>query len=375
MPSAKLLALPALLAGVIYYGALNDPYGSFDERVPVGAGGSIRADIELGSALSFDKGSLLIRSHEEDEVRVVADIGGWGSYAVDLDLSHEGDQVELVGRVDGPLDWLFGGPRVDVQVFVPRDFTVEAHIDGGPLSLEDLVGPVTAVVERTDVSLRRAEGRVVVESERGSITAEDVEGEFVVRSSEGAIDVAGVRGSLVVDSGRGDVEIDSVRGDVRVQSDRGRVEVESVRGNLAIRSDRGRVEAREIDGAVDARTGRGGIELDAIDGVVSARSERGSIDVHFEGDPAGDIQTGRGSIYVAVPDEAGFDLDARTERGRIEVGGGVDEHDDRDGRDDDALEERPARSHFREAELVRPVGGGGRELRLRANSGSITIDD
>lgn len=373
--SPKLLSVIGLvglaLGGLAVY-SYEAP--GFDERVPVGGGGTLDVDIVLGGGFSFDHGSLHIRSHDADDVRVQADVSGWGAYAVDLDLSHEGERAELIGRVDGPLDWMFGGPTVNVSVWVPRDFTVDASIQGGPLVLEDLVGPLVANVDE-DVTLRRVEGKVRLDSARGAVEVEDVDGELSVRSERGDIEVTGVRGLLSVTAERGEVEIESVTGDVEVESDSGSVEVEDVRGDATITTGRGRIEAGQIRGTIVANTDRGGIELDEIDGEVRAHSRRGSIEVEFDGDPVGEIETGHGSIEIEVPEGAAFDLVARTERGRIRIGDDADEFgDDDDAEDDDDGDERRL-GRRRPEELARAINGGGGRLQLRTGRGTIRIDD
>ena len=95
------------------------------------------------SSTTFTR-SLAIRSHEADDVRVVADSIGWGRYAVDLDVTQEDERISLVGRVEGTLHWIFGGPSVDIEIRVPPGVGVDARIEGGPLLLEDL----TSLLER-----------------------------------------------------------------------------------------------------------------------------------------------------------------------------------------------------------------------------------
>ena len=376
----KVWSIPAAASIALVAGVFSGR--DLDQRIPVGPGGSIAVDLELGAGIAFDYGSLTIRSHEAEDVRIESETTGWGRYAVDFDLSRDGEHVELVGRVDGLLDWMFGGPTVDVSVWVPRDFAVEARIEGGPLVLEDLAGPISAEVEDTDVTLRRAEGPVRIASDRGAIEVEDVEGDLQIRTRRGEIDVTGVRGAVNVTTDRGDVEIASVTGRVDITSGSGSVEIDGVRGDISVKTDRGRIEAEDIEGDIDARTGRGGIQLQEIDGAVHAQSRRGSIEVTFEGDPRGEIETERGSIEIEVDEGASFTLDARTERGDIRIGDDAGDPDDGDlddlGADDqgDGDRERGLRLfRDRDEELVREINGGGDTLRLRTGRGSIRIRD
>jgi DUF4097 and DUF4098 domain-containing protein YvlB len=389
--SRGLLALFGVAFAVLAAALLFGGGARLDERLPVGPGGALAADIALGEGFSSDEGSLRIRSHEDGDVRVLAETSGWGTYAVDFDLSQAGDRVSLVGRVEGALHWLFGGPTVRVSVWVPHDFTVDAHIAGAPLILEDLVGPVTARVDAGDVTLRRARGKVSLANTQGSLEFEDVEGDLELRSQNGEIDVRGVQGSVSVTADHGSVEIESVRGPVlvgskggrlhgsvdvesvtgpvSVESGSGQVEIEGVRGEVTVTTDRGHVEADDVEGDVVARTTRGDVQLEQIEGGVRAYSERGSIEVEFDGDPHGEIETGRGGIEIRAPEGARFDLDARTERGRIE-GAHADSLESAAAGDEDGVREDGSR----EAQVVQAINGGGRPLRLRTGRGSIRVD-
>jgi hypothetical protein len=365
------------------------PGADLDQRIPVGPGGSAVVDLELEGGFSLEPGSLTIRSHEADDVHVAAETSGWGTYAVALDLSATQDRVTLVGRVDGALSWLFGGPTVDVRLWVPRDFTVEARVSGVPIDLEDLVAPlvVSAQVEEGDVSLRRSAGRFRLATRAGAIEVEDLTGDLDVRSQNGEIDVDGVRGSVSATAEHGEVEIGSVRGPVHVGSGggrrhgsvdveevdgevtvevgRGEVEIERVKGPVSVRTDRGAIDVEEVDGDIVARTEAGAIELANVDGNVRARSERGAIEITFRGVPRGEVETGRGDIHVATPGGVGFDLDARSGRGEIVVAS-----DGAPGAEDGEA----SRGRSREAQWVQPVRGGGPLLRLRTSRGSIAVD-
>lgn len=387
----KFLAVPVLLGAALF---AVEPMGegNVDRRLEVPRGGRVDVDLVLGGGLAFDHGSLTIRSHDADDVRLLAETTGWGQYAVDLETEARDDRLAVVGRVDGPLDWMFGGPTVDVSLWVPSDLQVDAHIEGGPLVLEDLSGPIQASVDASDVTLRRAEGPVELSVGTGSAVVEDVEGDLVVRSRRGRVEVSGVQGGLTVEALHGsveiesvtgpvtvagaggplhgDVDIDSVTGPVSIETDRGSIDVNDVRGDVTLRTARGRIEGTDIRGQVVARTERGGIDLDDVDGRVRLESGRGSIDVHFDGPPEGELITDRGSISVRVPGGAAFDLDARTARGEVRVG----DHDAAAWQgtgDDGEMDEPEGRGQV----VVRQIHGGGPTLVLRSGRGSIRVDD
>lgn len=372
--SPKLLGL--LAGSFLILVTLTTGQNDFDKRVPVQAGAPIEIDLELTGGIASDHGSLQIRSHDGDDVHVSAEISGWARWAVELELEAQGDGARLRGRVDSHLAWLFGGPTADITVEVPRASTLAVRIEGGPLLLEDLAGPITATVNAADVTLRRADGAVHLTLGRGDLEVEDVEGDLTVRSERGHIEVAGVGGAVEISAGHGSVEIESVEGPVRVVGGggrfRGHVKIDSVRGPVIVETDRGKVELEDVRGDIRVVTNRGRIEAENIDGAAYLRSSRGSIKVEFDGSPRGDIETGRGSIDIQVPEDSSFDLDARTERGEISVGdpddwaivdlGGTGSDESRRGR-------------WRGESVLQAVNGGGQSLKLRTGRGSIRIDD
>lgn len=295
-----------------------------DRRLPAQPGGRLSIDMQLGWGLAFDKGSLTISSHDADEVRVVVDTSGWGEYAVDIDIEEVANGVRVEGRVDGLLHWLFGGPTVDLRVWVPIDYSVDARIEDGPLVIEDLKGPVEARVEGDRLIVRRTEGGLRLVAKGGPISVEDVEGSLDLESQDSDVDVSGARGSLRVRSGRGRVEISSATGRVDVETSSGRIEVERVDGDARLVSDSGGIEIDGMKGDLEVRTGRGRIQVEELEGRVLARSGRGGIEVRFASDPAGVVETQRGSIDIEVPRGSGFDLEASTGRGSIELDSDLD---------------------------------------------------
>jgi hypothetical protein len=306
-----------------------------DRRVAAQSGGKLAIDMQLAWGFAFDKGSLTISSHDADEVRVVVDTSGWGEYAVDVEVTELPDGVRVEGRVDGLLHWLFGGPTVDLSVWVPGDYSVDARIEDGPLLIEDLKGSVEARVEGDSLVVRRSDGELRLVSRGGPISVEDIEGSLDLESHDSDVQVSGVRGSLRVRSGRGRADISSVTGRADVESSSGRIEVDRVDGVARFVSDSGSIDVDGAEGQLEVRTGRGRIQVDDVEGRVLAHSGRGGIDVRFSGEPEGVIETERGSIDVEVPRGSSFDLEAATARGRVELDSDLAfEHTTAEGRAD-----------------------------------------
>ena len=65
-------------------------------------------------------------------IKANLDTTGWGAWAFGLDASETPDGVRVIGDVNGTLHWLFSGPTVEMRVWVPAGYEIDAHASGGP---------------------------------------------------------------------------------------------------------------------------------------------------------------------------------------------------------------------------------------------------
>ncbi len=218
-----------------------------------------------------------------------------------FDLEHTEKGVRLSDRLSwGVLGSLFG--RVQVRTWVPADHGVDVRTGCGPVAVRGLRAPV---------ALRSADG---------ALRIDDVWGPIFAVTSSGSIAARGVRGEL-----------------------------------RAYTSD-GTVEVEDSDGSIDACTAAGWIGLTRVAGPVLARSSSGSIYVGFRGRPSGTVATSSGTIEVAVPADAAFELRAQAQGGSIEL--------------DPALC-REASGGVRSVRAL--VNGGGDCLWLRSTGGNVYV--
>jgi hypothetical protein len=307
------LALIGLLAGAAPLRAEE-----IDERVPVAEGGRIVIDFDLGIGLRPDRGRVEVATHAAPDVRVVASTSGWASGWVRITLAPDPAGARVEGRVDGALSWLFGGPHVELQVFVPAG---------------------------TNVDLRTTVGPVRVTGVRGSLR---------VRVDDGDLEVREAYGDAKLRTLRGDVEVADLHGDLEVKSSEGALEIEGIHGDVRARATLGSIEARRVDGSVSARAAEGDIELAEVRGPVEARTGLGTVRTGFAGPPQGALETADGDLEVSFPTRAAADLDARASA--LEIGAGVEFAGER-GPD----------------HAVGTLAGGGAPLWLRAERGRIRL--
>ena len=255
-----------------------------------------------------------------------------GSDTLHLDVSTGSGRIEVsagepgtarvIGRIRGRAGGWSGGNRAEVE---ERVRAIEA---APPVSLDgnDLL------VGHLDRSRRR----------RISISYE------VVVPPNSTVDAR---------TGSGALRVEGVAGTVEARTGSGRTRVADVAGDVTARTGSGSIEIDAVGGAVNARTGSGSIRIDGIDAALRARTGSGGIRV--AGSPGGgwDLDTGSGSIGIDLPNDAAFEVDARTGSGSVRS----DHPVTMDG-------------EARRGRLRGTVRGGGPRVTLRTGSGRITID-
>lgn len=171
--------------------------------------------------------------------------------------------------------------------------------------------------------------------------------------------------SLVARSGDGSIEVRGLHGKIDVNTDDGSVRAEEIGGDLVARTGDGSVHCRKVDGQAEIRTGDGSVGLDGVLAGVTIETRDGSIEVTARpGSRTGtdwDVTTGDGNVQLEVPKGFGAEIDARSGDGRVRVDTLTDTPEGRSRED----EERSA--------VAGRLGGGGKALRVRSSSGSITV--
>jgi len=169
---------------------------------------------------------------------------------------------------------------------------------------------------------------------------------LVARSGDGSIGIERVEGKLELHTGDGSVKGRDVTGTLRVTTGDGTLRFDDVNGSLDLESGDGGVRVSGRLNALTLRTGDGGVEVRAEDG--------SAMTADWE------VRTGDGGLRLELPASFNATLDASTGDGGVRVRGFGDPA--ADGPSGDAP-----------SEVSRPLGSGGKRLRLRSDSGTITI--
>jgi Putative adhesin len=224
------------------------------------------------------------------------------------------------------------------------------------------VGPDQQTVDRIHVNATQDGGAITIDVPKPSPLATTG-----LRRTPGANLVVSVpfNAAVVARSGDGSIEVRRVNGKLDLDTGDGGVRVEEVAGALVVRTGDGNVSGRKVDGQVEIHTGDGTVGLDGVLTGVRIETRDGAVEVTARPgsrtDSDWDVTSGDGDVHVEVPRGFGAEVDARTGDGRVRIESITDTGDAKqdEGEDRDSATGR--------------LGGGGKALRLRTSSGSITV--
>jgi len=174
-----------------------------------------------------------------------------------------------------------------------------------------------------------------------------------------------LRTAVLARSGDGSIQVRRVTGAIDLDTEDGSISLEEVAGTLVARTGDGSVHAQKVDGQVEIHTGDGSVGLDGVLTGVTVETRDGSVEVTARPgsrtDGEWDVTTGDGDVSLEVPEGFGADVDARTGDGRVRIDSITDTTD-------------AGKNEGEERESVAgKLGGGGKALRIRTSSGSITV--
>ncbi len=299
--------------------------GSFDRTLKVT--GPVDLDIETGS------GSITVRPGEGGTVHIIGTIKARSDWGLNWSGAQEkvrqleanppivqtGNLIRIGYIEDRELR---RNISISYEVTVPRETKLRSHTGSGSQTVDGIQGPVYAETGSGSLTMSSIGSEVEVDTGSGGIELRAIQGRVKASTGSGSIRGVQVAGAVVASTGSGSVDLEvTAPGDIEVDTGSGGVEVRGVRGGLVV------------------ETGSGSITVD--------------------GEPVKgwNLSTGSGNIAVQLPNQAAFDLDARTSSGGI-------------------YSQHPitVQGSIGKRELRGKVRGGGVLLALSTGSGSIRIE-
>jgi len=320
---------PALLALVLSLAATMasrparaSDDGHFDRTLSVT--GAVDLDVQTGS------GEISVRTGDSSKVeihgRIHANHGWFGAEAeqrvheieANPPIEQNGNTIR-VGHIENH-DWK-NNISISYELVVPVQTKLRSESGSGDQVIAGIAGPADA------------------------------------SSGSGRLRLSNIGGETHARTGSGDIELNGIQGAARVVAGSGSIRAIGIAGALTASSGSGSVKFEQTAaGDVEIGTGSGDVEIKGAKGALKVQTGSGSITA--QGNPSGDwrLHTGSGDVTVELPQQAAFNLVARTSSGSI-----------------DSSREIAVQGKLSPRELQGKVGGGGPTVELSTSSGSIQI--
>jgi len=313
----------ALLAGVLAVSTAASASARGDFQRTLKVSGSVNLQVENGS------GSIDIRTGNSGEVSVTGHI--WAS--------------EWFGNADEKVKRLQSNPPIQQS---GNDIRI-GHIDDPELRRNVSVSYEIVVPQSTQVHSSTGSGRQDISGIAGPLDAS---------TGSGGMKISDIGSGVRARSGSGTIEIDGVKGSVYARAGSGSIRAIGVAGGFDAETGSGHITLEQTaPGSVHAQTGSGGMELRNVRG--SLQAEAGSGHIKAEGQATGQwlVRTGSGGVELRFPQNASFELSARTGSGSITMNHPL-----------------TVQGSIGRKEVHGKVGGGGVPVDVHTGSGSIVID-
>jgi hypothetical protein len=219
-----------------------------------------------------------------------------------------------------------------------------------------------ALADAIEVKAEQSGNAITVEAKKPAA----VQSLFGLKVSPSAKIVATVprQCNLVARTGDGSISVERIAGRVELNTGDGSLKVVDLSGSVRAHTGDGSVTFEDIQGAADIDSGDGSGSVSGRLSSVRLRTGDGTLDLRAEEGSAmtddWELRTGDGSIRLELPEGFAASLDASTGDGRVHLQGFGD-----------AAAGEP--NEEVRGSLKRALGAGGKLLRVRSGSGSISV--
>jgi DUF4097 and DUF4098 domain-containing protein YvlB len=253
----------------------------------------------------------------------------------------------------------------------------EASDVGGAAEVQNSNGRILARNLRGGAVLRTSFGNIEaaditgnadITSTNGRVLLRNVTGAASITASFGQVDASQVQKGIRVMNGNGGILLADIGGDAAARTSFGYIRASRIGGSLQADNSNGSVQATEIKGGVSVRTTFGSVTMDGVGGAVDADNQNGSVTVAGIERRGGGchpivVRTSFSPIRLFLPDDAAYDVNARTWFGHIRsdfeltMAGGT----------------QLGSGSVTSVAITSKLGAGGCEMRLTNQNGSIDI--
>ena len=312
------------------------------------------------------RGNARITGADTEELKVVGRTTVRAFQQADADRTFKESPLEVVTQgnllvIRTNQDRPSGPQRIssDLDITVPKGTIVQARGRHGDFDIVDVAG-VDVDSDNAGIRINNIGGDVRVDSRKSdTIRATNITGNVDVKGNGWDIELENIAGQATVNgSYSGELIFRNLAKPLRFESHQTEMRVEKVPGEL--RMGRGNLSGHGIEGPVMVRTGSKDVDLSDFTQSLDVTVERGDIELRPGKLPLAKMQvrSKSGNIHLAVPAAAKFQIKANTNRGEI---------------DNEFGSPLAVETEGRGARLTGTAGGGGPEIELVAQRGSVIV--
>lgn len=268
-------------------------------------------------------GIVSVHAADDDKITVVVRkrIGAENQGDADRYNNQTKPTITVIGglvTVDAKTDSAGDHPvETDLDISVPGRAPVSVISRRGDVNVNGRKNNVEISAQRSDTSVEDVTGNVKVTQEKGSVKMEQIAGDVHVNGRVNEVSLSDVKGSVQLEGEfQESVKLARIAKSVTFKSSRTDMEFSHIEGSLDLDSDD--LHADEIAGPVRLTTRSKNVRLEAVSGDVRLQDDNGTIEISMRTLGNVQIDNRNGDIQLAVPDKAGFRLDARTRGGEIQ---------------------------------------------------------
>jgi len=268
-------------------------------------------------------GAVSVHASDDDKITIVV--------RKRIGAENQGDGDKYNGETKPTITVMGGLVTVDAKVEGAGDHPVETDLDislprkapitivsrRGDVNVSGRSGNVDISTQHSDTSVDDISANVKVNQEKGSVKVEQVTGDVQVGGRVNELTVADVKGSVQLEGEfQESVKLERIAKTVTFKSSRTDMEFSKLGGSLDLDSDD--LHADDLTGPLHLMTRSKNIRLDGVSGDVRMRNDNGSVELIMRNLGNVQVDNRNGDVQLAVPDRAGFRLDARTRGGEIQ---------------------------------------------------------
>ncbi|HTS37844.1 MAG TPA: DUF4097 family beta strand repeat-containing protein [Candidatus Solibacter sp.] len=324
----------------------------------------LEQDFPAGASLKVinTRGAVSVHASDDNKITIVVRkrLGADSQEAADKYNNQTKPTITTIG----------GLVTVDAKTEAAGDHSVETDLD---ISVPGKV-PVTINSRRGDVNIATRSGNIDISTQHSDTSVEDITGNVKVSQEKGSVKVEQVTGDVHVEGRVSEITVTDVKGGVQLEGEfQESVKLERIAKSVTFKSSRTDLEFSRIDGSLDLdsddlhadeitgplrlTTRSKNIRLERVSGDVRLQDDNGTVEVIMRTLGNVQIDNRNGDIQLAVPDKAGFRLDART----------------RDGEIQSEFEELKVNNSEHEAKATGSVGNGASHIVLNNEHDGIQI--